>query len=256
MACRAPQTLHPERGLTPSRRSCGRGRPRCLDGGLAVGRAVRCVDVRPMAGRTSGVHPTGVHATGAIGCPDGHASGVRGRGIGRPHRAGSWNGSVRRLSRFAQRVRGVVVVGERRGRRCRSGTVGEGDGRALAVRGSQEGRRLSGPPPRRRRGRGAAVAAWPTKGAGPAPGCRSVGWGAREQVLTGPRGMASWQVAGVMLGHGAGPGGGDHARWSLRWSWSGVVRLWRAIRLGREQAAAAARPRYSTSAVRQELTAC
>jgi hypothetical protein len=49
---------------TPSRRSCGRGRPGCLDGGLAVGRAVRCVDVCPMAGRTSGVHPTGVHATG------------------------------------------------------------------------------------------------------------------------------------------------------------------------------------------------
>jgi hypothetical protein len=51
-----------------------------------------------------------------------------------------------------------------------------------------------GPPPRMRIGRGAAFAAWPTKGAGPAPRCRSVGWGAREGAGAhkSPRGMASW----------------------------------------------------------------
>jgi hypothetical protein len=50
-----------------------------------------------------------------------------------------------------------------------------------------------------------------------------VGWlGSREgQVLTRrPRRVHPGQVAGVMVDHGAGPGGGDHAPWSLSWCWS------------------------------------
>jgi hypothetical protein len=49
----------------------------------------------------------------------------------------------------------------------------------------------------------------------------------------------------------AGPGGGDHASWSLRW-WVVPCRptLEGPIRFSGEQTAAAARPRYVRSAVR------
>jgi hypothetical protein len=112
-----------------------------------------------------------------------------------------------------------------------------------------------GPPQRMRTGWGAAFAAWPTKGAGPAPGCRSVGWEyEKEQVLTSPPQVRPEQVAGVMADHRL-AGSGDHAPWSLC-----CVGPWRSapegpIRFGGEQAAAAARPRQVRSAVRQELTA-
>jgi hypothetical protein len=91
-------------------------RPRCRDparsGRLAGGRRSRgCPDtgqagrcrvrlVRSAVGasvqpveRTSSVHASGVQASGASGCPDGQASGVR--ALSRcPRRAGPWSGSV------------------------------------------------------------------------------------------------------------------------------------------------------------------
>jgi hypothetical protein len=126
---------------TPSRRSCGRGRPGCLDGGLAVGRAVRCVDVRPMAGRTSGVHPTGVHATGGD-----RVSGQTGVRCPRPrHRpsAPCW------ILEWGGRPAIQVCAADSRcrcGRRAAWSSLPKRDGGGgmvvrLAVRGSQEGRR-------------------------------------------------------------------------------------------------------------------
>src|SRR5213078_2759209 len=110
-----------------------------------------------------------------------------------------------------------------------------------------------GPPLRMRTGC-AALAAWPSMGAGSRARV-PVGWlGARDgtgapkspQVRPGP-------VAGVMPEQG-GPGGDDHAPWSLCWCWVCVVQLRRAHPVRRGQAAAAARPRYVRRAVARELT--
>jgi hypothetical protein len=211
-----------------------------------------------MVGRTSGVHATGVHPTGAIRvsgrtrlrCP-------RPRRPRCPHRAGSWHASVRRgrprlgasgsTCRCGRRAAGSSLP--------ESGLAGRGwlcVGSAWLARGSTGdlGRRSACA-----QAGGAAFAAWPTKGAGPAPGCRSVGWEyEKEQVLTSPPQVRPEQVAGVMADHRL-AGSGDHAPWSLC-----CVGPWRSapegpIRFGGEQAAAAARPRQVRSAVRQELTA-
>jgi len=73
-----------------------------------------------------------------------------------------------------------------------------------------QGRRLAGVP--------AAAPPWPQRadpGAGPGQGAgRVAGEHGTEQVLTGPAGRPG-QVAGVVPDHELGPGGGDHAAWSL-----------------------------------------
>jgi hypothetical protein len=234
MGCQAPQTLHPEPGLD---------RP----AGVAVVVAVQdvrtpatplvalsAVEVRPMVGRTSGVHATGVQATGRSGYPDGHASGIGGRCIGRPHRAGSWNGWVR-----PAHPRCAAGWRCRCGRRAAWSSLPSRDWRARDGRtvGSAVARRRvggrPGPPPRMRRGRGAALP--PGRPREPVQRPVPVGWlgSTRGSRCFQVPGMASWAGAGALSGHGAGAGGGDHARWSLSWSCSGVVRLRRPHRLKR-----------------------
>jgi hypothetical protein len=236
IGCRAPQTLQSERGL---------GRP----AGAAVVVAVE--DARTPAtpfvalsavrtsvhlvAWTAGVQATGVHATGVI-----HVSGQPGvRTARRPVSVAAasalsgrrWIPDVGAAGQatLADRVRRVAVVpsGLVVAARIRPG----GD-RWLNVGSAWLGTNVDGrpgPPLRSRTGCGAALAAWPTKRAGPAPGCRSVGWGAREGAGAhkSPAG-ASWVGCRRTARHGAGPEGGDHARWSLSWCWSRVVRLWRA----------------------------
>ena len=138
----------------------------------------RPVSTRPVSRRS-----------GRSGYPDGHASVVGGRCIGRPHRAGSWNGWVR-----PAHPRCAAGWRCRCGRRAAWSSLPSRDWRGRDGRtvGSAVARRRvggrPGPPPRIRRGRGAAFAAWPTEGAGPAPGAgRLAGEYEREQVLPGPR---------------------------------------------------------------------
>ena len=163
--------------------------------------SVRRAGVRPVVRRTSGVHtsrcphvPVSTRPVSTrlvrSGCPDGHASGVRGL---RPRCPKRWMlecvGAVGSL-RWAQQVR-RAAVGPRaawspaRAEPARTGWSWVG------VEGSHEGR---GPPAPRLR---PALAAWPTKGAGPVPGCRSVGWGARV-------GPGAHQSPRGVLGKGAG----------------------------------------------------
>jgi hypothetical protein len=97
-------------------------------------------------------------------------------------------------------------------------------GRAWLARGSTPDLALL----RRRPGCGAELAAWPTRGAGPGPGAgRLVGEQGRSRCSQVPAG-ACWAGCRRAGRPWAGPGGGDHARWSVRWWWSGVVRRWRA----------------------------
>jgi hypothetical protein len=86
-------------------------------------------------------------------------------------------------------------------RQCVAGTSGDG---------------RPGPTLRTRRGWGAALVAWATKDAGPAPGAGRVagGTGRSRRARVAPP-MRPGQVAGVMADHGAGAEGGDHASWSL-----------------------------------------
>jgi hypothetical protein len=127
--------------------------------------AVRRADVRPLVGRTSGVHATGVHATGAIRksgwtrvrCP----RPLRPRC---PHRAGSWNTSVRRgSSRLGASGATCRWVRERLGLRCR---IWAWRGRMVVrwqcVARTRVGGR-PGPPQRMRTGCGAVLATWPTR---------------------------------------------------------------------------------------------
>jgi hypothetical protein len=189
MGCRAPQTRQPERGLG---RPAGGRRDRrgCPDAGHAARRSVRRADVRPMVGRTSDVHApvrSGVSGRTRVRCP----RPLRPRC---PHRAGSWHASVRRaahvghtgfdVSRWS--ASGMVVA-------ARIGPGGKGlvVGWQGMARTSVEGR--PGPPLRMRTGCGVALAARPTKGAGPSPGCRSLaGEHEKEQVPTGRPTGASW----------------------------------------------------------------
>jgi hypothetical protein len=206
IGCRAPQTLQPERGL---------GRPASAAVVVAVQDVrtpatpfVALSAVRTSAhlvARTSGVRASGVRASGVI-----RVSGQTGVRYPRPlrprcpHRAGSRRSVPRDRPRLADRVRRVAVVPERLGRRCpmRPGWE-EMVVHWQCVAGTRvDGR--PGPPLRSRTGCGAALAAWPTKGAGPAPGCRSVGWGAREGAGAHESlaGTSLGQVAGVLLDHG------------------------------------------------------
>jgi hypothetical protein len=247
----------------PSRHRRRRGRPGCPDAGHAVRRSVR-VRCPPcgrtsvqLVWRTSGVHASGVHAPG-VHAPGVHASGVIRVSGWTPVRCPRplqprWirNTSVRRdQPRLVHWVRRVAVVGERLGRRCPNRAWRARDGRTLAVRGSHEGRRQTW------RCFAGVQAAAPRSPPG-RPGeswsrarCRSVGGEqGRSRCSQVPAG-ACWAGCRRAGRPWAGPGGGDHARWSVRWWWSGVVRRWRAHPVQREQTAAAARPRYVRGAVR------
>jgi len=230
MDCPAPQTLQPERGWgRPAGGRRRRGRPGCPDAGHAGRRWVRVAvhhaDGRPsnwsggrlVSRRTVSTRP------GDPGCPDGHASGVHSR----------CSRAVRTvLDPGIRRCGGTGHIGApgwtcrcggaRLGRRCRIGPGGKGwsnVGSAWLARGSTPdldchwyAYRL------RRRARCSA-----TMGAGSAP--VPVGWrGSREGAgAPSPPQVRPGQVAGVLADHGAGPGGGDHATWSVRWCWSPVV---------------------------------
>jgi hypothetical protein len=202
MGGQAPQTLRPGEvwppsGWSPVARMSGR-RPRrsspCPRPLSAVRMSVQSVT------RTSGVHASGVHASG-VHASGVHASGVHASGV---HASGAIQVSGRtalRCPRLCSRViRTALDPGMARcagpsplgamGSRCRRGpraawsparmgSDGKGwcwVGRGWLARGSTAdlGRRIAGAqagaPPRR----------LADKGAGPAPGCRSVGWGARE----------------------------------------------------------------------------
>ena len=215
------QTLRPGRGLAAQRLVAGREDVRTPATPVVALSAcsVRCADVRVQSvKRTSGVHASGVHASGAMQvCPDGRVSGVRGSAaaLSEPRWPVEWLGG---------RAAPVGAMGStcRRGPRAawspaRMGSEGR-DGAALAVGGSHEGRwriwaAVSHAHRLRRR-----LAAWPTRelvqrqGAG-----RLAGEHENERVLTSPPAGAFGQVVDVMPDHGAGPGGSDHAPWSLGW---------------------------------------
>jgi len=241
--------------IAQRRRPCNPSEVRAAQPAVAVVVAVQDVRTparrsslgpRPLSAMRTGVRPTGRADVwcpgdrcpgdrGDPGCPDGHASGVH--------------------SRCSRAVRTVLDPGIRRcsgtgpigapGWTCRcgryaawsslaeSGLAGR-DGRTLAVRGSHEGRRQTWTATwyayrLRRRARRSA-----TRGVGPAP--VPVGWrGSRAMsgCSKSPQ-MRPEQVGGVLADHGAGPEGGDHAAWSVRWCWSPVVPRWRPIRLSGE----------------------
>jgi hypothetical protein len=147
------------------------------------------------------------------------------------------------------------VVRGRRGRLPASGLTGR-DGAGLAVGGSDKGRRQTGDRRIARPQAGAPPRRLAGKGAGPAPGCWSVGWGAPERAGAhqSPAG-ASWAGAGVVPDHGL-----DREVVTTlcgRWAGDGPVSSVpeRPMGLGGEQTAAAARPRHVRSAVGQALTA-
>jgi hypothetical protein len=268
MGDQAPQTLRPGEvwppsGWSPVARMSGR-RPRrsspCPRPLSAVRMSVQSVT------RTSGVHASGVHASGV------HASGV--------HASGAIQVSGRtglRCPRLCSRViRTALDPGMARcggpsplgamGSRCRRGPRaawsparmgpdGKGwcwVGRGWLARGSPAdlGRRIA-----RRPQAAAPPGRLADKGAGPAPGCRSVGWGAREHpgAHQSPAG-ASW--AGCR--RGARPWAGQEVVTTLRGRWAGDGPGSSVPEdpsgSTREQTAAAARPRHVRSAVRQALT--
>jgi hypothetical protein len=110
------------------------------------------------------------------------------------------------------RVRRVAVVGERLGRRCPNRAWRQGMVERWPCAAGTRVDASPGPPLGMRTGCGAALAAWPTKGAGPAPGASRVGWGAREGAGApkSPTG-ASWAGCRRDARPWAGPG-----RWSPR----------------------------------------
>jgi hypothetical protein len=235
MGRRAPQMLQPERGLATQPAVEGVRTPATLFVALTAS-SVRRADVRPQVGRVSG--------RAHVRCP-------RPVHLCCPHRAGSPSASLRRSSpSWAHWVGRVAVVCERFGRRCPN--------RAWRRRGwSRVGRAWLTPGSTADLGRrspcagwGAALAAWPTMGAGSSVRVPA-GWlgSTRRSRCSQVPADASW-AGGRRDGRPwAGPGGGDHAPWSLCWCWSRVVRLRRAIRMSGGQAAAAARPRYVRRAV-------
>jgi hypothetical protein len=188
IGCRAPQTLQPERGLAAQPAAAAivavedvRTPATPFVALSAVRTSVRLVE------RTSGVQATGViQVSGQTGVrtdrrPDRRASGVRGLCVRAVRTALDPGGRCRGTAQVWRTgfdvslwsASGLVVAA-----RIRPGWE-EMVERWQCVAGTRvDGR--PGPPPRMRTGCGAALAAWPTKGAGPAPGCRSVGWGARE----------------------------------------------------------------------------
>jgi hypothetical protein len=221
-----------------------RGRPGCRDAGHAVGCAVHLR--RPPCGRTSVQlvgWTSGVHASGVQGvrCPrDRGDPGVR--TDTRPVSAAAaaalsaprWtrNPSVRGQATLGAAgwtcrwsVSGLVVAA-----RIGPGGTGMVEGcRAWLAPGSTPGlgRRFAGvqaaaprSPPRR---------PWKLVQRQVPAGRR--GEQGREQVLQAPAG-SSWAGCRRAGRPWAGPGGGDHARWSLRWWWRGVVQLGAAIRSG------------------------
>ena len=150
--------------------------------------AVRRADVRPLVGRTSGVHATGVHATGAI-----RVSGWTRVRCPRPLRPRCPTGLDPGIGSAGQLTFGRIECDVSLGPRAawsslpNLGLAGK-DGRALAVRGSHEGRRQTWAAAAhahrlRRRARHLA-----DQGVSLAPGCRRLAENhEKEQVLTSPR---------------------------------------------------------------------
>jgi hypothetical protein len=201
-----PQTLQPGRGLAAQRVAVGRQDVRTLATPVVAlsASSVRRADLRPIG--QADVRCPRVRCP-RVGCPrDRCHPGVRTDGPPVsaalqprcPHRARPWNGSVRRASPLGAWVRRAAVVRGRRGRLPAWGLTGR-DGAALPVGWLAPGSTAdlgriacaqAAAPPRR----------LADKGAGPAPGCRSVGWGAREQAGAHQslRRVHPGQVAGVV----------------------------------------------------------
>ena len=205
------------------RPAVGRRSRGCPDAGHAGGRPVRVLC--PLCGCPSPIGQADVRCP-RVRCPRVRChAGVSGRtGLRCPRLCSRAvrTALARGMARWAGRPRwgngfdvspwsaGGVVA-------CPHGSEGR-DGAALAVGGSHEGRwriwaAVSHAHRLRRR-----LAAWPTRelvqrqGAG-----RLAGEHENERVLTSPPAGAFGQVVGVMPDHGAGPGGSDHAPWSLGW---------------------------------------
>ena len=178
---------------SPSRHRRRRGRPGCPDAGHAVRRSVRvrCPPCGPtsvqLVGRTPGVQATGVQVSGVqrpvSRCPVSivQMSGVHATGV---------------------QTTGVIQVCGQPGVRCprplqprcphhagSRASVRRDRPRLWLARAST----AAWPPLGRRTGCGAALAAWPTQGAGPAPGAgRLAGEQGRAGAHTSPPACASW----------------------------------------------------------------
>ena len=233
--CRAPQTRQPERALAahpavavvvPSRMS-----------GRLPRRSSLCS--RPLSAMRTDVRPTGRVDVRCprVRCPcawcphDRCDPGVR--TDTRPVSAAAataldpeYIGAAGR-PRLVHRVRRVAVVGERLVVAARIGPGGQKmvERWPCVARTRVDARLGAASQASRLRRRARRLA---DQGSWSRARCRSVGGGAgEEQVLPSPRRcvLGGCRRAGRPW---AGPGGGDHARWSVRWWWSGVVRRWRA----------------------------
>jgi hypothetical protein len=240
MGCRAPQTLQPERGL---RRPAGgrrrRGRPGCPDTGHAVRRSVRrrcplCGQTSVQrAGRTSGVHTTGVHDRCDAGVRTDRrpVSAALAAALSAPRWILEGVGAAGPAT-LAHRVRRVAVVGEVSGLvvAARIGPGGEGMVVRRAARGWHEWRRQTWAAALHAQRLGRRACRLGDQGSWSSARCRSGGRGStgRSRYAHVAPPVRPGQVAGVMPDMGLDRGGNDHASWSLRWCWSRVVRLWRA----------------------------
>jgi hypothetical protein len=199
-----------------SRHNQGGRRGQYLSGGRPVVRrpaasAVRHADGRPS--NWSGGHPVSRRPVSTrpvrSGCPDRQTSGVRRRcsravrtALDRRRRrcGGTGDGWRTGLDVSLWSASGLVVA-------ARIGPGGEGmvERWQCAARTRVDAR--PGPPFRMRTGCGAVLAAWPTMGAGPAPGCRSVaGEQGRSGCSKSPAG-AAWAGCRRTGRPWAGPGG-------------------------------------------------
>ena len=200
-------------------------------------RSSRCP--RPLSAMRTDVRPTG---RADVRCPGDRCPRDRGdpgvRTDRRPASAAAaaalsaprWirNTWVRRdRPRLVHRVRRVALVGERLGRRCpnrarRGGMVERWPCAAGTMVDARPGPPLGIHPAAAPRSPPGRPRSWSSAR------CRSVGGGARRSRCSQVPRRCVWAGCRLMLDHGAGLGRGDHARWSLRWWWSPVVRLWRA----------------------------
>lgn len=197
IGCRAPQTLQPERGLrrpAGGRRRRGRQdvRTPATPSVALFASAVRHADRRPSNG-----------SSGRPVCPRVRCPRVRCDAVSGQTRASGVRGRCSRAVRTAldpgtRRCRGTGQVGRTEFDvspwsasgvvvAARIGPGGEREVVRRAARGWYEWRRQPGPPRRTRTGWGAALAAWATKGAGPASGAGRVGAREGAGAHTSPR---------------------------------------------------------------------
>jgi hypothetical protein len=170
-----------------------------------------------------------------------------------PRRAGPWSGSVWRAAPVGRSESTCPVVCGRRGRLPASGLTGR-DSATWPCLARTRVDRSPGPPLGRRPGCGAAWAAGPTTCAGPGQGAgQMAGEHGASRCSPAPC-TASWAGRRRGADRGPGPGGGDHAGWSLGEGGPAASGSGGPLGSVGEQPAAAARPRRVRSAIRQVRT--